>query len=341
MEKIRRGECVTLPVNDSRRAWVQLIYSGADITADVSGDLLSFGYEDNAEGSADTISVSLINRSRKWIGGWMPEKNQQMSATIHGFNGTLACGSFLVDTISGSAPPWTASIGGISMPSDTDFTDVKQSRSWEEATVSEIVSSIAQGYGLSVVFDSSLNPQIPFLEQSEAEDMSFISQVCEDYGLCVKMYSNRVVVYNGPEYERRGAVMTLTESNIKSISYTIKETDTDYTGCTVSYTRQDGETIEYTYRTGADRREKLLKSNQTVESVAQAQLLGQAMVWKKNKEAVTATVELMGNTGLYSTACVQLAGFGALSGKYFVDKVSHSLGGGYKTSLELHKVVGF
>lgn len=326
-------------VKDSRHAWVQLIYSGADITGDVSGDLLSFGYEDNAEGSADTISVSLINRSRKWTGGWMPEKNQRMSATIHGFGGTLACGSFLVDKISGSAPPWTASIGGISMPSDTDFTDVKQSRSWEEATVREIVNSIAGSYGLTVVFDSSLNPQIPFLEQSETEDMSFISQLCEDYGLCVKMYSNRVVVYNGPEYERRGAVMTLTESDVNSFSYTIKETDTDYTGCTVSYTQQDGETIEYTYQIGTERKEKLLKSNQTVESVAQAQLLGEALVWRKNKEAVTVSVEMMGNTNICATSCVQLAGFGSLSGKYFVDKVSHSLGGGYKTGLELHKVV--
>ena len=89
-------------MTDSRQAWVQLLYSGTDITGDVSGELLSFGYEDSAEGDADTISVSLINRSRKWIGSWMPEKNQQMSATIHGFHGALACGSFLVDTISGS-----------------------------------------------------------------------------------------------------------------------------------------------------------------------------------------------------------------------------------------------
>jgi phage protein D len=52
------------------------------------------------------------------------------------------------------------------------------------------------------------------------------------------------------------------------------------------------------------------------------------------------TVDIMPNPKIIATATVQLKKSGKLSGKYYVDKVTHkvSKSGGYAMSLELHKV---
>ncbi len=64
-----------------------------------------------------------------------------------------------------------------------------------------------------------------------------------------------------------------------------------------------------------------------------------AEVNKANENQTTLSITIPGNPDLVSSQCVNVTGLEVADGKYYIKKVTHSVGGGYKTSLELSKVV--
>ena len=46
----------------------------------------------------------------------------------------------------------------------------------------------------------------------------------------------------------------------------------------------------------------------------------------------------MGNASLYAGQCIKIKGLAGLDGKYYIDKVKHTLGSGYTMQLDLSKV---
>ena len=49
-------------------------------------------------------------------------------------------------------------------------------------------------------------------------------------------------------------------------------------------------------------------------------------------------VTMRARPGLIATDCVNIVGLGKLSGKYYIDKLTHDVGSGYKMTLDLRKV---
>ena len=45
---------------------------------------------------------------------------------------------------------------------------------------------------------------------------------------------------------------------------------------------------------------------------------------------------MMAMPGLIASDCVEIRGLKRLSGKYFIEQITHSLGSGYKMALDLH-----
>lgn len=58
----------------TRRASVDVFYEHVNITDDIRGDIKSFSYEDVALGESDSISLSVHDREKKWMRGWLPRK---------------------------------------------------------------------------------------------------------------------------------------------------------------------------------------------------------------------------------------------------------------------------
>jgi phage protein D len=67
---------------DTRRAYVEIIYEGKNITDNIAPDLKNFSYNDNASGTADDITIELKDNLGKWIEGWAPTKGDIINATI-------------------------------------------------------------------------------------------------------------------------------------------------------------------------------------------------------------------------------------------------------------------
>ena len=94
-------------MSKARRAYVNISYENINIMEDIGDDLKSFSYTDVASGESDSITITVKDRERKWMSGWMPDKGSHMSADIlfkdwscDGDNWDMYCGEFEVDDVS-------------------------------------------------------------------------------------------------------------------------------------------------------------------------------------------------------------------------------------------------
>jgi phage protein D len=331
---------------ETRRASIELVYKSKKITEHIEPDLLGFTYVDNASGAADDVSIRLKDKSGKWMDNWAPATKDLIKPTIVATNWKsdgsiqkLACGTFLVDDIGYSGRPQVMDLGAVSTPSNTNFMTVDKSRTWKEATIKKIAQTIADAAGVSLYFDSATNPAIKYIEQSETPDVSFLFDLCAKYGLAMKVYNQKIVIFSEAAYEAKSSKMTITENMLES-GWSAKNTLTDsgYDGCKIAYmSHKDGRTLKYTYKAGTGN--KIYSTNETADSLADAQLLAKNKLRELNKQQYTMSFSIAGELTLRASNVVKMSDFGIFDGNYYIDKVTRTIGGEFTASFEVHKVL--
>jgi len=265
-----------------------------------------------------------------------------MTATIKalswdaaGKDKSFSCGKFCCDDLSFSGPTLICKIGGVSVPEGQAFRVTERTKTWKNVTIKEIASQIGKRYGLTVKYDAS-NIKIATLEQSSKTDADFLNSLCEDYGLYIKVYYGKIIIYDADKYEAKAAVATYHINDLQDWSYNTTLTGT-YTGATIKYTNGDDDE-ELTLKVGSGNR--IYNVNEKVDSLADAQLKACARVNKENRSAVTMTATIRANLKIVSGVCIKIKGAYNLNGKYFIDKVTHNIDaeGAYTIDLEMHQV---
>ncbi len=336
----------------SRRASIQLLYEGKNITADITPDLQSFTFTDNASGSSDDISIELKDDTGKWISSWAPSKGDIVIPTIKtenwNFDGdsqSFDCGRFVIDEPSYRGRPRILSLGAVSAPVDTPFMTVERSHTWQKASVARIAQTIADNAKLTLDFQGSSNPVIPFVEQSKEPDASFLTNLCQKNGLAIKIYNQKIVIFQEMKYEAQtpGPLATIGEADMMQWSAKTTFTDTGYDGCKIAYTNpKANKTLNHTFIPSGKTGDKIYQMNETANDLAEAERYARCKLRELNKKEYSLSLEIPGNLGFLPTQVVNVQDLGIFNGKYYIDKVSHKIGGGFTTSLELHKcLVGY
>lgn len=83
---------------------------------------------------------------------------------------------------------------------------------------------------------------------------------------------------------------------------------------------------------------RLLVLEGKANSQAEAERKLQAAIDQANHGATTLQLSIPGNGRILAGQCINVNGLGNLSGKYFVDQVTHTIGDGYTMDLELSQV---
>lgn len=334
----------------ARQATVSVNYEGIDITDDIKSDLLSFSYTDNASGNADDISLSLKDNQRKWVKDWFPSKGDIITPQIetvnwrrNGDKQILPCGHFFVDEPEYSGRPSVLTIGAISSPLNSNFSDVRRSKTWRNITIKEIAKDIADRAGLSLEFIGENNPLQVTIEQTETSDSSFLYELCQDEGLAMKVTDRKIVIFNEQEFEKRESIDVIYEWESSTLSYSFNSSlsNTAYDGVNVKYYDTNlGRIISFLYSQGEiNDKSKIYQVNQKVSSGHDAKRLAKNTLRSLNKREVTANLSVIGNVEYLGGVCVDIDGFGGFDGKYFIEKATHSMGNGYQTRLEARKVL--
>lgn len=323
----------------TRRAAPSLTYNGADISKSIEQYLESFDYTDPASGESDSLSVTVGNWDGVWIKGWFPDKGATLAAKIHalswersGTNLVLDCGSFSLDDISFSGLPDIMTMGAVSAPANDAFKSTERTKTWEDVTIQQIANDIAGRYKLAIVYDAD-TIKIAAVEQSNTADSSFLGTICKDYGLSLKIYSNKLVIFDREKYKAKPAVKTIDKGDMLNYNFNTTLAGT-YTGGELTYTNKDGK--EITYKTGAGPR--VLKANFSVNTPTEAKLKLEAAVKEANHSETTLSFSMIGQPSLVAGQTVNITGLGKANGKYYIDKITHTLGDAYTSALECSKV---
>jgi len=331
-----------------RRASVELIYNGTDITADIAPYLLSFTYTDKSSGEADDIQIVLEDKDGKWLGKWFPDKGDTIKANITLLNWDkdnlhikLPCGSFEIDEIEISFPPTTVTIKGISVLVTASAAGQLKTKAWESLNLKNIANEIATKNNMDLFYDATNNPNYERKDQIKISDLSFLSGLCSDAGLAIKCTSEQLVIYDEKEYENKSAVATISKGDTRIISMSLRsKTAGTYNKANVAYhDPAANETLlaEVTSDDSPDNG-KTLEINQRVKSQAEAESLAEEHLRQANKNEVSGRIDLTGLPNVVGGSVVILSGWGNFDGRYFVQSATHTWSeSGYLVSIEINE----
>jgi len=332
---------------NTRRARLQLIYENKDITQDLQQYLVGWTFTDNLSGQADDLQITLEDKGRRWMGRWMPEEGAVIRARIirqnwekEGKSDSLDLGQFEIDEIEFSGPPSTVQIKALSVPSSSALKGQRKNRAWEKTRLSVVAKDVARANRLSLFYDTDDDPEYDRVDQTEETDLEFLSRMCNDAGLCLKISDARIVIFDEQKYEQRPVIGTISRGDENVIQYSGRRTLTGvYRACRVVYhDEKKDRTIRHTFtppnppKTG-----RILVVNEQVESIKQAERLAKKRLRERNREGVTFSLSLTGNIRYLAGQTVQLAGFGSWDGKYIITQATHAQQNGYTTGLSLRK----
>ena len=330
-------------MSQARQATIEMWLEGKDVSTAVNTFLESFSYEESASNEADTASVKLNDKEELWIGDWFPKKGTTAKIAIVTTNWnnegkeTVNLGRFEVDEVKNSFPPALAEIKFNSIPNNSKLRNVDSSKSWEKVKLSQIASDIAISADMELFYDTTEDPIIERAEQSDQSSLKFLSKLCTNAGLALKVTDNKIAIFDFEKYEAQAAVATYTKgiSRIISFEATSKLNET-YKSCQVTYKHgKKKEKIEGSY-TASDKEDgPTLKINQKVETKEEADKLAKKKLREKNKEEDKINMKVVGNLVLSAGLTIEVKGFHVHDGKYLIEKISHSIGSGFTTSLEL------
>lgn len=303
----------------------------------IKKNLESFTYTDVASGKSDSISATVANLDMEWMGDNMPPKGAEITMTIvpkyWGSTKAFECGTFIIDDISFSGRPLTCNIGGVSTPTMQDFKSEPRTKTWEKATLKDIASKLGHAAGINVYYEGD-SIQIKEYEQNNQTDSAFLYSLCEKYGMAMKVYNKKLVIFDPVKYEAKAAVRKIKEKEMIKWSYntTIEGT---YTGVSLKWTDPDKDSITVTQ----GEKGRMYSVNIQATSKYDAELQAAAMVNEANRKIETIDFTIPGNYPLSAAQCIRINGLKNADGKYYIDSIKHSVGtGGYTMQIQAHKV---
>lgn len=328
-------------------SYLTLKYNGSGKTADITDNVEEWTFTDNATGEADSISLTLNDMDGMWRHKFFPKGSDIIKMWIHttewigGGASKNYCGRFNVDTISFSGRPKLANLQAIAIPTKVGFSVSQRNKTYKDTTVRNILSEIAKRAGLTLVYQAD-NIKVKETAQSGASDMSFAFSLCDQYGLCMKIYTKKLVVYDQTRYEKHKASFTLKfDEIVTDDSYQMDQTLREVYDSVQAISSKDGKNkVEYEFTIPKKSGSRKMKITTSSDSKSDAQRQAKAALRKSLREARTLTLNLPGSSRYKAAKTFNLKGFGRIDGKYFIDRVVHSNNGdGYRCQIEAHRVV--
>lgn len=335
-------------MSNARKAVPSLSFNGKNVSTKLADYLESVSCEDVASGSSDSIDITLQNIDMKWMNQWYPTKGDKISGTVtfqdwnkDGENLKLDCGTFILDEVKFSGGPLKVSLGGVAIPANESFKVRERTKTWKNVTIKNIANEIAKRYGLSLSY-SGPTITIASIEQSDKTDSAFLYDLCKKYGLSMKVFNNKIVIYDQTQQEKKAASATITRDSFIDDEWEYTDSiEGTYTGAMISYkSGEDNEEISVYLGLKAENAagSRVLNITEVADDYDAAYYMAAAQVNQSNEQATTISGKIWPNPKICAGICVTISGMGKANGKYFVDKSTVEVSDSRTTqSVELHK----
>ncbi len=312
---------VPYPIHVSYLGWfAEGEVKKVDASGNISGALASTGFK-----------IQAAIASQNWDG--------------NGNDKLLDCGQFELESVQASGPPAVIQVRATALPFTSQIRQTKKTKAWEAYRLSGIAEEMARKSGMACMYLASTDPEYSRVEQYQTSDISFLSQLCHEAGLSLKVFNSILVLFDQAEYESSKSVLTIKKGDQSYTKWNLKtgEAKKHYASCRVRWTTSSGKLIEGIAKVedydAEDENNQQLEIRAKVDSKSQAEVLAAKYLRLHNKYQKTASFTMPGNPMIGSCMTVQLEGWGAWDGKYIVSQAKHSLSNSYTTQLELRRAL--
>lgn len=327
----------TVEVTGISGGWATISYAGK--TAYVSADYIepvdeAEALQQQTKGPSTVLKIQCVIVRKNWLGD--------------GKDVILDCGQFELDTVNASGPPAAVVLKATSLPFTSQIRQTEKTKAWEGYTLSGIANEMARANGMTCLYESANDPYYERVEQYRTSDIAFLSQLCHDAGISLKVTNNILVLFDQAEYEAKSAAFTIKRGagGYEKYKLDIGSADTLYSSCRVSYVDPNtGKCIEGVAKVEDYKADS--KNNQQLEvtakvaNAAEAKTLAEKRLRLHNKYTRSATFTLPGNPNATAGVTVTLEGWGGWDGKYIIKQAVHTVDadGGYSTQVKLRRVL--
>lgn len=238
----------------------RLIVNGTNITPTVNGRLIDLTLDETPGDEADTLSLTISDHDSALE---IPPKGAKIELAI-GWRGQplIEKGTFIVDEASFTGPPDQISITARSADM-RDQLPARQTRSWHQTTIGDIVGTIAANNDLEAIVQTQLaGTAIEHLDQTDESDLNFLTRLGQKHDAIAAIKSGRLLFTPRGKAETISgtALPTITISPADGDQYSYRETDReDYTGVAAAYDDLD-EGTQVQVLAGTDERLKRLRA---------------------------------------------------------------------------------
>lgn len=334
----------------ARRVEVDIAFNGNSVKGIIDPYVTDVSYDDVAKDKSDSIDITLHNSDMKWLSeDWYPRKGDAMQCRFifmdwnrAGDNFVVDCGGFVLDDVSFSGNPKRVKLSGVAVPANASFGALERNKTWKKVTIRKIANTISRRYRLTLSYNAP-SITIAVLEQSNQTDSEFLYGLCKKYNLGMKVYNNKLIIYDPGTLEQNPVVCELTPESFINGAWTYNDTlDGVYNGARISYkTKKDSSETKSAYfgsvKESADDA-RTLKISERANSRADAKYKATAAINLSNEQATTLSGPVWPDQRIVSGVCVEVKGFGVPDGKYFIDSVRTDYSsGGVGMSVNMHK----
>lgn len=313
--------------------------NGVNIWGDIKEYVDEIEFVEVATGATDSFDITMHDEAQQWINEWIIDKGTLINAKIKlcnwdapGTDKWIDCGEFLCDGLSVRGYPLEATIKSLALP----LNGTKNTKQWENISIRAIAEDICKWIGCELLYyadDISLKSR----QQSRQTDIEFLYSLCKEYGLGMKVYRHKIIIFDLMQRDAEDVAETINLHDIADGFSLDDNEEGTYTGVKTSYKPESSDDeISYTY--GDSKRLLVLETSAT--SAQEAELKSKAALYEANSEAVRLKFTSSDSKAIYCGTNYYFTGLGVYSGKYGIDRITLTMSGNnaYSASVEAHAI---
>lgn len=327
----------------------QILYGGINITGNLLRRAAHIYYGEAISGKASTLEIALEDApkvpSTQMFQNSPPTVGTAVSLSI-GYEGAplVSCGLFEVDEWEFNGPPDVFMVRAI-QAGVSHALRTPRSVAYEGQSLTDIASSIAQRYGMTVVVDA-VSPDVTYarLTQKLESDLAFLHRIANLHNYDFNIRGNQLVFYSRPQLESVSSGLTVQKTDTTRFRIHKQQLGAKaYAAANVLYFDPLSKKLLTAYADDPNSdSQDTLKIVERIENQQQGALRAQSHLHAANMTEVKANVTIPGTMLYRAGNTLHLSGFGAGIDaiKFIVQEAKHKLSrNGYTTELDIRTTV--
>lgn len=310
-------------------AW-SVTWDDRDVTRDLTPILLGASYQDSLDAEGATVELRLDNSDGRWQGAWSPSHGQRIGLSI-GYVGEslVRPGVFEVDEY--GVGPQVCTVSAIS--SRAPSLRSRASTAYESQTIADVVRSVADELGLSVV-GSPPSVHYAHIARSQETPLAFLRRLARAHDCVVAVHDDQLAFTPRSELTSVASRISVKEC----ADWTFKARSlVRYSACVaVGFDPVAQTSVEVRVEDSSVSEGDTLRLRLTLKVPEQLEARARAALARANRGNSTGSLELEGDPSCLAGTVIEVTDAGNFDGQWLIESSSHELGrDGYRMSLEV------